>query len=763
MKIRLVSLKTISERIFKYLLILISTLFVIVSYSFGQNLETSQIISGNIFDAESGEPVPFAYVHLEEINRAITADRNGKFQFQNIPNGIYTLAVHRLGFRDWHREIEITGGNQSIKIPLQPVSVLSEEITVTGDSELTTGSRLEHVSTKILGQELRRNLGTTLSETLQNEAGFSERSLGPVPGRPVIRGLGGERVLIMQDGERTGDISAQSADHAVTIDPMGADEIEIARGPAALAYGANAIGGVINVVRNQIPSSVPSSTTGSLSLQGKSVNKGASGAFDASIPLGNFAMNLDINGRTGTDFTTPKGTVENSSILNTHDTAGISYIGNKGYIGGSASYYYSEYGIPPDPLGGHPSGVDIEMTKYQFDIRAERTFSDSFFRLAEGRYSFVNYNHVEIESNGSVGTEFGNLTANASARFHNKEWGIFDNGSMGFWGEWQDYAVFGARTPDANQYSTAAYIIQVGDAGDLHYELGSRFEYVLSKPKEERNSIRIGEIKQKSFAALSTSASAIYGLTNELFVGSTFMHSFRAPTLEELYSEGPHLAAYSYEIGNPELDAERGIGLEIFFRYRSNRLTAELAGYRNDFQNYLYARDTGEQSISDPSLNNYQFVGESALFLGSEFSADLQLTDQLSVGGTLSYTKAERNVSEEEQRITGYTGDTRPLPMIPPLQGSVYSRFSKNNFTATVRYKMSDEQTRLGEFETETEGYGLLSATLQYRFSTSGILHTVSLSGSNLLDTTYRDHLSRIKEVFPAPGRNLNLLYRLYF
>ncbi|NBC04139.1 MAG: hypothetical protein GVY20_10590, partial [Bacteroidetes bacterium] len=178
MKIRLVSLKTISERIFKYLLILISTLFVIVSYSFGQNLETSQIISGNIFDAESGEPVPFAYVHLEEINRAITADRNGKFQFQNIPNGIYTLAVHRLGFRDWHREIEITGGNQSIKIPLQPVSVLSEEITVTGDSELTTGSRLEHVSTKILGQELRRNLGTTLSETLQNEAGFSERSLG---------------------------------------------------------------------------------------------------------------------------------------------------------------------------------------------------------------------------------------------------------------------------------------------------------------------------------------------------------------------------------------------------------------------------------------------------------------------------------------------------------------------------------------------------------------------------------------------------------
>lgn len=736
-------------------------LFVII-FLIGMNSAIAQI-SGTIVDGSTDEPVPFAYIHLEEINRAITADRNGQFQFQNVPFGLYTLSVHRIGFRDFNREIEVTDSLGPLTIELQPVSVISEEITVTGQAESTTGSRLEHASTKILGEELRRNLGTTLSETLQNKAGFNERSSGPAPGRPVIRGLGDERVLILQDGERTGDVSAQSADHAVSIDPMGAEEIEVARGPAALAYGANAIGGVINVVRNQIPTSVPSSVTGSVSLSGKTVNSEGAAAVDASIPMGRMAMNLDINGRTGSDFSTPKGIVENSSILNTHNTAGISYIGNNGYIGGSASYYYSEYGIPPDPTGGHPSGVDIEMEKFQFDLRGERTFNNSFFRLVEARYSFVNYNHVELESNGSVGTEFGTLTANASAKVHNKEWGIFGSGSMGVWGEWQDYAIFGARTPDSNQYSAAAYIIQEGDAGDLHYELGSRYEYVLSQPKEERVSNQIGEISERSFSALATSASAIYGITNQFFVGSTFMHSFRAPTLEELYSEGPHLAAYSYEIGNPELDSERGIGLELFFRYRSNRFSAELAGYRNDFQNYLYAQDTGEQSIADPSLNNYQFVGESALFYGTEFSADIQLNNQFSVGGTLSYTIAERNVSEEEQQITGFSNDTRPLPMIPPLQGSVYGQFSKGNFTSTVRYKLSDKQTRLGEFETETDGYKLLSASVQYRFSTSGILHTVSLSGSNLLDTTYRDHLSRIKDVFPAPGRSVNLLYRLYF
>lgn len=728
----------------------------------GMNSAFAQI-SGTIVDGSTDEPVPFAYIHLEEINRAITADRNGNFQFQNVPTGTYTLSVHRIGFRDFSRQIKVTESNEPLAIKLQPLSIRADEITITGQSESINGSRLQHASTKILGEELRRNLGTTLSETLQNKAGFNERSSGPAPGRPVIRGLGDERVLILQDGERTGDVSAQSADHAVSIDPMGAEEIEVARGPAALAYGANAIGGVINVVRNQIPTSVPSSVTGSVSLSGKSVNNEGAAAVDASIPMGRLAMNLDVNGRTGSDFSTPDGTVENSSIQNTHNTAGISYIGNNGYIGGSASYYYSEYGIPPDPIGGHPSGVDIEMEKFQFDLRGERTFNDSFFRLAEARYSFVNYNHVELESNGSIGTEFGNLTANASAKVHNKEWGIFSNGSMGIWGEWQDYAIFGARTPDSNQYSGAAYIIQEGDAGPLHFELGSRFEYVLSQPKEERVSNQIGEIRERSFSALATSASAIYGMTDKFFVGSTFMHSFRAPSLEELYSEGPHLAAYSYEIGNPELNAERGIGLELFFRYRSNRFSAELAGYRNDFQNYLYARDTGEQSVSDPSLNNYQFVGEPALFYGTELSTDVQLTNQFSVGGTLSYTIAERDVSEEEQEITGYSGDTRPLPMIPPLQGSIYGRFSKGNFTSTVRYKLSDKQTRLGEFETETDGYSLLTASVQYRFSTSGILHTVTLSGSNLLDITYRDHLSRIKDVFPAPGRSINLLYRLYF
>ncbi len=719
---------------------------------------------GEVKDASTNEAVPFAYIHLEEINRTTTADRDGKFGFRNIPEGTFTLTVHRIGFRTYISEFNFNGTtDELIEIFLQPETVRGDEITVSGVRDETTGSRLEHASTKISGEELRRNLGTTLSETLKGKPGFSERSLGPAPGRPVIRGLGDERVLILRDGERTGDVSSQSADHAVSVDPSGAEEIEIARGPAALAYGGNAIGGVINVVKNQIPNTVPNRTSGTFSLSGRSVNNEAATSINAIIPWNNWVGTIGVNGKSGTDFSTPEGKISNTNILTSNNTVGVSRIGSNGYIGGSFSYYFSDYGIPPDPNGGHPNGVDIEMRKFQVDLRGERIFQDSFFKLSETRLSFVNYTHSEIESNGILGTRFDNLTGNFSSRLHNNKWGIFDKGSIGIWGEIQDYSVFGARTPDANQFSASAYVIQEGDSGPLHYEFGTRLEYVHSRPKEERLSPRIGQIESRNFLGLATSASAIYRLNSSLFLGTTAMHSFRAPALEELFSEGPHLAAYSFEIGNPQLDAERGVGIELFLRNRGNRYTAELAVYRNKFQNYLYTRDTGERSISDPSLNNFQFVGEEALFNGVEFSGEAEITNRLKIGGNISYTVANRYVSEEEQEITGFNNDTRPLPLIPPLQGAIYTRYTLNNLTATLRYTVADAQTRVGEFENRTDGYQLINANIQYRISSSNFLHTFSLSGNNLLNTTYQNHLSRVKEIFPEPGRSLNLLYRVYF
>ncbi|MFO7800426.1 MAG: TonB-dependent receptor plug domain-containing protein, partial [Rhodohalobacter sp.] len=302
-------------------------LFLTLTMTAAGHPKSTGSVAGFVIDSETEEPVPFAYIHLEEINRTGTTDRHGYFKIHNIPEGEYSLYVHRIGFSSKTQRILIEQGEETnITIELNATVLTGQSIEVVADAESLRGSNLEHASIKVTGSQLRRNLGTTLSETLSSQPGFDQRTMGAAPARPVIRGLGDERVLILQDGERTGDVSGASPDHSVTVDPMGADEIEIARGPAALAYGSNAIGGVINVVRNQIANNKPSSINGTATLQGASVNTGISAAGMVSIPKDDFVFNMDVNGRYGDNYNSPQGTIENSGYLTTNNAVGVSYI-----------------------------------------------------------------------------------------------------------------------------------------------------------------------------------------------------------------------------------------------------------------------------------------------------------------------------------------------------------------------------------------------------------------------------------------------------
>jgi iron complex outermembrane receptor protein len=568
--------------------------------------------------------------------------------------------------------------------------------------------------------------------------------------------------LILQDGIRSGDVSAQSSDHAVTIDPISAQEVEIARGPQALAYGANAIGGVINVVRNQIETTVPSKFTGSFTLNGESVSSGVSGALDATIPYKDFALSLNLNGRLAGDVGTPLGEIDNTYYRSTNDALGLSWVKSWGYLGAAFSTYINNYGIPPDP-NGHPNGVDIEMKKFQYDVKSEILVRNDFIDVLEADFSIKNYTHKEIESNGSLGTQFGLVTTNAEVKASHNSLGFLDKGSFGVWGELEDYAVIGASTPDANSYKIGTYLIEEKDIDRLHLEAGLRFDWVLNKPVENDPTSSIGNIRERSFPALSSSFAAIYSLGKGFSAGTSLLHSFRAPSLEELYSEGPHLASYSFEVGNPDLDPERGLAKELFLRYQSEKATAETALFHNGFDNYLYARDTGQRNNSRPDLNNYQFVGTEAILYGAEFSGELQFLTNFVIDLSMSYTIAERKVSEQEQANTGINSDTRPLPQIPPFKTKTSLKYSKGGFEIGSRVRFSGKQDRTGEFETPTESYTLVDAFSQYRLEGKSLLHTFSLNVNNLLNQEYYDHLSRIKDLRPQPGINVSLLYRVYF
>ena len=721
-------------------------------------------ITGIIVDADTGEPVSFAYLHMDGINRTSSTDRDGRFEIRNIPAGTYSVIIHRVGYISQNQIIQIESNEEKeFRFEMRPTVLSGQAIEVVAGADGTLGSNLEHASLKVIGDQLRRNLDVTLSGTLNNQAGFSERSMGAAPGRPVMRGLGDERVLILEDGGRAGDVSWISGDHSVTIDPSSANEIEIARGPAALEYGPGAIGGIINVVRNQIPNSVPTRTSGTLSLQGATVNNGLMGAGSVSVPWNDFVLNVDLNGRLGQDFNTPIGTLSNSYLRTANNGFGLGFIQPWGYAGLSASIYYSEYGIPPDPDGGHPAGVDIEMYKYQTEGRTEILLKNSIFKLLEARTSFTRYHHVELEAGGNVGTQYDMDTVTGSLKLRNKGWGFFESGVIGLSGEFVDYSVFGSRTPNSNSAIGALYVIQEADIGSLHLEAGLRLNHLTAWPERERPNSFIGHVRQRSFTGLESSVSGIYDFGSGFYLGTTFMHSWRAPSLEELYSEGPHLAAYAFEIGNPDLNAERGLGSELFARYKSEFATIQLAGYYNYFNNFLHAQDTGRPSIPRADLNEFQYVETEATIYGTELSAEIQLRNNLALDGNISLTIGDRVVSDDEKEATGLTESEQPLPMIPPLNGNIGLRYALNSFTIGSRLRYAAEQNRLGEFETPTKGYSVLDFNAQYRFYWGTTLHTVSFNALNVFNEEYYNHLSLVKEIFPEPGRSFNLLYRVYF
>ncbi|MDX1585771.1 MAG: TonB-dependent receptor [Balneolaceae bacterium] len=724
----------------------------------------TSVIRGVSYDRQTGQTLGFVYLYLEELNRTAVAHTDGHFEFVNVPEGRYTLSATRVGYRPATVQINVPQNDTlNIQIRLTPSVMSGEAIVVTGDKDITIGSELEHVSKSISGNNLRRDLSGTLAKTLEDLPGLDSRTMGAAPGRPIIRGLGGERILILQDGARTGDVSSQSADHAVTVDPIAAEKIEIARGPAALKYGGNAIGGVVNVVRNQIATSMPDHFHGTASIQGETVNSGGTTALQAGLPIGSFALQADGNFRTGQNLQTPEGKLENSDITSTNNALGLSYIRPWGYAGGAFSMYLNNYGIPPDPDGGHANGVNIEMQKFQLDGKSEIFFENSFFRAADISYSYKNYYHREVELGGVIGTEFGVLTSNASINTRHGEKGILQGGTLGIWAEAKNYAIQGANTPDSDSYSLAVYLIEEKDFGPLHTEVGGRFEAVNTLPVEEDPNSRIGNIRNRSFTGVSSSIAAIYDFGSGFFTGASLIHSFRAPSQEELYSEGPHLASYSYEIGNPDLQPERGFGKELFLRYRGMLFQAEFTGYHNDFSNYIYPRNTGRPSVRFPTLNEYQFFGADALLYGVEFSAEMAISSKIVISGSLNYTHGEREVTQQEQQAGGQISSIQPLPMIPPLKGMIDLTYSTGSLQIGSRLKAAAKQTRTGDFEEPTDGYLVLDLFGQYRFQRGNLLHTFSLRADNLLNETYFNHLSRIKELMPEPGRNVSLLYRVYF
>jgi len=721
-------------------------LFSSVIYTYSQEYS----LHGTIIDEVTGLNIPHAIITAPSIKRSVSANEKGIFVFNRLPVGQLHIDIRSIGYRPDHIDIIVSGKNEPITIRLRPLPLETPTVVITDRASATSKlTELENHDHILHGAELQKELGQTLAATLRNEAGLAVRSMGPAPARPVIRGLSGSRVQINEDGNPTADLSASSPDHAVAIDPAMMEQIEIIRGPRALLYSPSSIGGVVNAIRDDIPRILLHEALYSIAGGYESVLRGGSALVSAEVPIDNFSFKGMAGLRSTNNISSPNSVLNNTDIRTEHLSLGGGYISESLDIGAAGSQFSSEYGIPGGFVGAHPNGVRIEMLKRTYNARTSLHLHGDFADDIKANIARTYYRHVEKEASGAVGAEFLVTTYTGSFDIVQHENSLFDNGVIGTFFSLKDYQYGGfVFTPPNSTFDIAGYIFEEWHWGKTEFQIASRFNFSAITPSEEKET-RIGFIGNRNFSSLSAAISILHPIAENIFLGGTFMRSNRPPSAEELYSLGPHLAAYSYETGNPNLPNELGHGSELFINYSSDSLFMSITGFYNYYSSFITPRNSGDTNFAT-FLPIFSTSAIRARLMGIEGKLQLSLGKGFSCEITSGLTIGD-NIDE-----------SRPLPMIPPFKTLGEIQYKSDNWNTGIRVETASGQYRTDTFENATEGYSIMGAFFQARFPIGTVINAITLTADNIFNTTYRNHLSRIKSIFPEPGTNVRLHWRLY-
>jgi iron complex outermembrane recepter protein len=734
-------------------------------------------IRGVISDSATGEPLAFVRVRLVEWHREVTTHADGRFAFAAVSRGRVTIAAQRIGYAS--RTVMLDVASDSVLVvPVRLERSASQlaATVITGAVDERPADRSLSATTVVTGAALDRRLDATLSATLAGTPGFVATSMGPATARPVLRGLGGDRVLVLEDGQRPGDLSATSADHATAIDPIGAKQIDVVRGPMSLLFGPNALGGVVNVIADAVPTSLPDDAHGVLSLQGNSVQPGGVLAGMVTARQGQNAWRVEGSARHAGDLRTPAGIMGNTQLTTLQGGVGVSRISDRGHTGFSLRQYVSSYGLPGGFTGAHPRGVDLRMTRTAVRAETERHFSDGPFTSMRATAQYALYGHQELGAPGVVTTSFLQNLAVLDAVARHDAWGLATSGAIGVRAQGRSVNVGGAtRATDTGDWQLAAFAVQEYGRGRLRGQAGLRYDVAQYVPLDRGRSVEIGgvfvPVRSRVFGNVSGSVGAILDVADGIRVGSSVARAFRTPDFNELFSDGPHLAAYSYDVGNPAIRQETGLGAEAFVRVARGGVTGEASVFRNALSNFIYARNTGELGRQG-FAPKFQYVNTDAVFTGADGGLSWAPASSWVVDASFSYVRAQRVGLTARDSAPGVATpyDTFPasrasqwLPWIPPLQGTTGVRWEGRRWFAGSSVRVASRQERTGDYERPTDGFTVVNAVAGARLLVGGRLHTITLRVDNLTNVLYRDHLSRTKVVLPEAGRNVSVLYRMSF
>ena len=647
----------------------------------------------------------------------------------------------------------------------------NEDIVVTGIRR-KAGDVLGGLSV-LDSEELARELRPSLGETLARQPGVSATSFGPAASRPILRGLSGDRIRVLTDGIGSFDVSASSPDHAVAINPLTAERIEVLRGPSALLYGSSAIGGVVNVIDRRIPRAEPEGgydVNGLLEYGTAAEERNANLSVDGEIADhfvihadGNWSKSDDL--RTGGHLLTDelreeasaspfpdireladlKGELPNTAAKGWELAGGLAYVDGPLNAGVSVTRHDALYGVPirfsldPDVEAEAPT-IDVKQTRY--DARAEVPLS-GFFSQLRLRGGYAEYRHNEIEDTGEIASTFRTSGGEGRAELVQAERGGW-GGTSGLQYFKRKVGIDGEEKflPDARQHQTGLFTMQSLVKGALRIEGGARIEF--SKLDADADADLGTPEMSRDFTTLSGSLGTAYEVAPGWRAGLTLSRSARAPSIDELFANGPHAGTQAFEVGDPGLDPEKSIGIEASIRKHSGPLKLTATAYYNHFSNFIFQAPTGD--IED-DLPVYQVLQGKARYYGFEVEANADLGDALGIHWDADFIADYVHAKVE---------DFGPAPQIPPLR--LLGGISANGGPVEGRLEVEHgfRQNRNAPLETETAGYTLVNASVDWK-PIDGKDLRLGISANNIFDVVARRHSSLLKDYAPLAGRDVRL------
>ncbi|HEU4997141.1 MAG TPA: TonB-dependent receptor [Gemmatimonadaceae bacterium] len=713
-------------------------------------------VSGQIRD-RAGRPISGATVSIVELKRGATTDRDGRFLLSDVPAGNYTLTARHLGFAPAAQSIRVSSAAIELSVTLREDVARVEPLNVTATRTPISEGDSPLASVVLSGDEVHQEGNVSLAHSIAKLPGVRSVTSGQQIGKPMIRGLFGPRVLVLTDGSRLEDYSWSDED-GPSLDARIADHIEVIRGPASVLYGSDALSGVVNVIPSELSYSPDGSSTRNEALEvyGGSGNIELGGAALVNGSWANKAWRVMGTGRFSQNYQTPDGEMPNSSFFAVNGEAAFGIRHAAGSTTFRGAHYGGEFHLleasgpePGDPDGGPVRQVLDDRLQITDDRLAGGMRLETKVQLQRHGLSEVSDDCVpppgqttctKVKDQQAFGLAL-NTAAVEMLAHHGNTAGLA--GTVGVSGMAQLSSSSGPifLVPGATVISGAGFAFEQYSAGRVAFVAGVRADE-RSLSSEARPEISRAA-DSRSWSALSGDVGVIVHLTPHLAANANFGTGWRAPTLFDLYANGPNQADVRYEVGDPTLGTEQSRTLDASLRWSSDRFRMSVTAFDNLVDDFIFTNPTGAVQNSLPV---FQHTQTNARLSGGEATVEAQVTSALVLRAS-------------HDRVQGDERDNEiPLPLMPPPRTIVGAEIATSDRGAFRHVRLGGEveidqkQTRLNPNDFATDGFSLVNLDLSFEHPLRGRPGRFDVVVRNALNTSYRDFLSRFKTFATAPG-----------